>query len=111
MGATGAGKSTVSVHCKAYSNGGADVRLKFINFLLDAIGHGRQRVKVGDQLASCTFDLESVVIEGQATPGKVVTVNGNDQYRIVIVDTPGFDDTTASDFEILKRIARWLQES
>ncbi|TEB18247.1 hypothetical protein FA13DRAFT_1746234 [Coprinellus micaceus] len=93
MGATGAGKST------------------FINLLLGHIGSQRARVRVGDQLASCTYDLESVVIEGQTTQGRVRPVNLTEQHRIVIVDTPGFDDTTASDFQILKRIANWLEES
>ncbi|KAG6918826.1 hypothetical protein DXG01_011229 [Tephrocybe rancida] len=33
------------------------------------------------------------------------------QTRIVIVDTPGFDDTMVSDREILRRIAIWLARS
>lgn len=28
--------------------------------------------------------------------------------RIVLVDTPGFDDTTRSDMEILEIIGKWL---
>lgn len=74
------------------------------------MGDGR-KVKVGDQLASCTFDLQSIVIENQIQCQGVSFMNLNDDNRIVVVDTPGFDDTTASDFEILKRIARWLEES
>jgi hypothetical protein len=31
--------------------------------------------------------------------------------RIIIVDTPGFDDTCLSDAEILRRIAAWLADS
>lgn len=30
---------------------------------------------------------------------------------MVLLDTPGFDDTHEEDVEILKRIARWLQVS
>ncbi|KAJ2932710.1 hypothetical protein H1R20_g4379, partial [Candolleomyces eurysporus] len=87
MGATGAGKSS------------------FINALLDYFGIVK-RFEVGSALASCTSDLESVVIEGQTNNWK--RIRG---HRIVIVDTPGFDDTYAGDFEILQRIARWLEES
>ncbi|RXW19818.1 hypothetical protein EST38_g6042 [Candolleomyces aberdarensis] len=87
MGATGAGKSS------------------FINDLLRHLGMSRL-FKVGDDLVSCTSQLESVIIEGQTNNRK--RIKG---YRIVIVDTPGFDDTYAGDFEILQRIARWLEES
>ncbi|KAJ2932721.1 hypothetical protein H1R20_g4375, partial [Candolleomyces eurysporus] len=87
MGATGAGKSS------------------FINALLDYFGIVKH-FEVGSALASCTSDLESVVIEGQTNNWK--RIRG---HRIVIVDTPGFDDTYAGDFEILQRIARWLEES
>jgi len=31
--------------------------------------------------------------------------------RLVLVDTPGFDDTNVSDSEILRRIAVWLAYS
>ncbi|KAJ3498534.1 hypothetical protein NMY22_g19594 [Coprinellus aureogranulatus] len=91
MGATGAGKSS------------------FINLLLKHIGDDR-KVKVGDQLASCTYDLQSVVIDNQIQR-QGSFANLTQEHRIVIVDTPGFDDTSATDFQILKRIASWLQES
>ncbi|RXW11776.1 hypothetical protein EST38_g14079 [Candolleomyces aberdarensis] len=87
MGATGAGKSS------------------FINTLLDHFGI-KKRFKVGEDLVSCTSQLESIVIEGQTNNWK--RIRG---HRIVIVDTPGFDDTYAGDFEILQRIAQWLEES
>jgi predicted GTPase len=32
-------------------------------------------------------------------------------YRLVLLDTPGFDDTHEEDVEILKRIAKWLEVS
>ena len=65
-------------------------------------------MEVGENLLSCTVHLKSIVIPNQ--------VDRNFSYlppetRVIIVDTPGFDDTIASDFEILKRIANWLQES
>ncbi|KAJ2932714.1 hypothetical protein H1R20_g4381, partial [Candolleomyces eurysporus] len=87
MGTTGAGKSS------------------FINSLLRQVGN-RRRFEVGSALASCTNHLESVVIEGQTNNWK--RIRG---HRIVIVDTPGFDDTYTGDYETLQRIARWLEES
>ncbi|KAJ3500689.1 hypothetical protein NMY22_g19180 [Coprinellus aureogranulatus] len=90
MGATGAGKS------------------HFINLLLEEI-KDRRKVQVGNKLASCTVNLQPIVFENQIESRAYI--NLNNEYRIVIVDTPGFDDTTASDFEILRRIATWLQES
>jgi hypothetical protein len=65
-------------------------------------------VKVGDALLSCTVHIQSIVVENQVS-SKFPHLPR--ETRIVIVDTPGFDDTIASDFEILKRIANWLQES
>jgi len=59
-------------------------------------------VKVGHHLKSCTAELQPVVITSSQYPelGK---------QRLVIVDTPGFDDTYVSDSEILHRIALWLE--
>ena len=31
--------------------------------------------------------------------------------RLVLVDTPGFDDTFVDDVQILKQIAKWLADS
>ncbi|PPQ96072.1 hypothetical protein CVT26_004704 [Gymnopilus dilepis] len=82
MGPTGAGKST------------------FINTLL-----GERRMVVGETLKSQTVELEAVQLD--MTP--YAKLLGN--YQIVIVDTPGFDDTLKSDVAILKKIAEWLKES
>ena len=32
-------------------------------------------------------------------------------HRVIVVDTPGFDDTYVDDVEILRRIAVWLASS
>ena len=58
-------------------------------------------MKVGHNLNSCTAELQPVVITSSQYPelGK---------QRLVIVDTPGFDDTYASDSEILHWVALWL---
>ncbi|RXW17097.1 hypothetical protein EST38_g8749 [Candolleomyces aberdarensis] len=87
MGATGAGKSS------------------FINSLLHYLKLDKS-VVVGEELVSCTSQLESIIIEGQTNHWK--RIKG---HRIVVVDTPGFDDTYVGDFVILQRIARWLEES
>ncbi|RXW13061.1 hypothetical protein EST38_g12793 [Candolleomyces aberdarensis] len=87
MGATGAGKSS------------------FINSVLRHLGSNR-RVQVGEELVSCTSQLESVIVDGQIDHWRPVK-----GYRIVLVDTPGLDDTYIGDFAILQRIARWLEES
>lgn len=81
MGATGVGKST------------------FINNFM-----GKDTVIVGHDLKSCTAQL-TPVISPITTPAHL---RGK---RLVLVDTPGFDDTYTSDSEILRRIAIWLASS
>ncbi|RXW22536.1 hypothetical protein EST38_g3300, partial [Candolleomyces aberdarensis] len=87
MGATSAGKSS------------------FINSFLSHLELAK-RVQVGENLVSCTTELEPIVVEGQTNHWR--RIRG---HRIVIVDTPGFDDTYAEDFVILQRIAKWLEKS
>lgn len=70
----------------------------FINCLL-----GENRMRVGHQLSSCTSELQVGYID-LSTPG----FQG---CRLVIVDTPGFDDTYEGDAVILRRIAEWLEKS
>jgi len=60
---------------------------------------------VGHDLKSCTNKLQHTYISD--IPNRP-TLKGR---RIVIVDTPGFDDTYAEDREILRRIAVWLASS
>jgi len=50
-------------------------------------------------------DLESHTSEIKATRCTVKEVN------IVLVDTPGFDDTKKTDLEILESIADWLRKT
>ena len=60
---------------------------------------------VGPGLASCTTELELGYIE---------SIEGHPllkDYRIVLIDTPGFDDTYKTDFAILEKIANWLKDS
>jgi hypothetical protein len=57
-------------------------------------------------------------VGGQSEPEEGLNVEGKlageleiENRRIVLVDTPGFDDTEISDSEILRRIAVWLASS
>ncbi|KAL8979899.1 MAG: hypothetical protein Q9205_004877 [Flavoplaca limonia] len=58
---------------------------------------GRE-MKIGHHLHSCTDQVEEV-------PCKV-----GDQY-VILVDTPGFNDTHRSDTEILTALADWMKSS
>ena len=57
---------------------------------------------VGHLLASCTSELQYAIIDN-ASPCE--------GHRVIIVDTPGFDDTFMDEVEILRRIAVWLASS
>jgi GTP-binding protein EngB required for normal cell division len=89
MGPTGVGKSTFVKHLV---NGKVD----------EAVS-----VTIGEDLESCTVNLQPIPIMKANVP---ISLEGRDS-RLVIVDTPGFDDTYADDSEILKRIADWLASS
>lgn len=81
MGPTGVGKSS------------------FINSYL-----GQEKAQVGHDLNSCTATLQPFIIS--LPPDE----SGNPR-RLVLVDTPGFDDTNEADSEILRRISVWLASS
>ncbi|THU87681.1 hypothetical protein K435DRAFT_867068 [Dendrothele bispora CBS 962.96] len=87
MGATGAGKST------------------FINYLF---GDGKDHVQVGHHLTSCTVNVTPVILPSTSRNPQNPD---SEPTRVIILDTPGFDDTLASDVEILRRIANWLATS
>ncbi|KAF5356830.1 hypothetical protein D9756_006607 [Leucocoprinus leucothites] len=54
---------------------------------------------VGHQLRSATSDVRAVRI----------TFKGGNIPNLVLVDTPGFDDTYKTDYQILESIAVWLK--
>ena len=60
---------------------------------------------VGRRLESCTTELGFGYIE---TIERQPLLK---EYRIVLIDTPGFDDTHKTDFAILTKIATWLENS
>ena len=62
---------------------------------------GKEEVVVGHGLFSCTAEIKEVTVQHPTKENR----------RIILVDTPGFDDTKHDDVEILKSIADWLTKS
>ncbi|KIM49737.1 hypothetical protein M413DRAFT_115376 [Hebeloma cylindrosporum] len=62
---------------------------------------GQQGQRAKDSLKSVTKDLEAS------------RILDHDRYgsRIVLIDTPGFDDSSRSDEQILKLIGEWLKKT
>ena len=56
-------------------------------------------VGVGHALTSCTSEVKATKCEDPTLT------------NIVLVDTPGFDNTRKTDLEILELISKWLDES
>ena len=68
---------------------------------------------VGTRMVSCTQEISAVAIE--EVPSKFKESEAINALlrgrRIVLVDTPGFDDTLTPDSTVLIRIAKWLESS
>ncbi|KAG5638660.1 hypothetical protein H0H81_011212 [Sphagnurus paluster] len=62
---------------------------------------GQNSVLVGDELESCTQDVEAVTCPHPDGSGR----------NVIFVDTPGFDDTQITDYVVLQRIANWMKET
>ncbi|KAJ2926637.1 hypothetical protein H1R20_g10458, partial [Candolleomyces eurysporus] len=87
MGPTGVGKST------------------FINNIFSKTGSS-QCAPSSDGFASCTTTMADYRIQ---VPDSVAARFPSTRGRcLVLVDTPGFDNVTVSDTEILRRLAVWL---
>jgi len=71
-----------------------------INKIIDTLT-GQQGRRAGDDLESSTQDLEASRILDHERYGS----------RIVLVDTPGFDDSTRTDKQILDLIGEWLTKT
>ncbi|KAF8076626.1 P-loop containing nucleoside triphosphate hydrolase protein [Lyophyllum atratum] len=75
-------------------------RSQFINTLL-----GKNRMAVGHNLTSCTTQLDYAVIcpipGSHHLPGR----------RLIVVDTPGFDNAEKNDTEMLRQFAAWLKSA
>ncbi|KAH6880595.1 hypothetical protein BKA70DRAFT_1343197 [Coprinopsis sp. MPI-PUGE-AT-0042] len=82
MGATGVGKGTFV--------------LNYTKDKLVSIGHG---------LESCTHDVACF----QAR--MPVSFDALWPRRLILVDTPGFDDSQGNDFDILEKVSNWLAQA
>ena len=70
--------------------------------LIDALTPTPQhRKRASERLASFTRDIHAVRVLHHVEFGD----------RLVLVDTPGFDDTDRSDMEILTLIGDWLKKA
>ena len=90
MGPTGAGKSTVGA-LRDYSLSHID-QSQFIDYASRQGGQG-----IGHSLHSQTSDIRAVRCR-----------HPTDNSSVILVDTPGFDDTNKSDIIILGQISQWF---
>jgi GTPase Era involved in 16S rRNA processing len=62
-------------------------------------------MKVGDpgSTLTCTTEINFAIVD--------LRPRLNKDYRLVIVDTPGFDDPNKKDSEVLNQISIWLHKS
>ena len=56
-------------------------------------------VEVADGMESCTSSAQHVIIPHPT----------DEKRHIILVDTPGLDNTHFDDVEVLRRIAFWLE--
>jgi len=91
---SGVGKSTVRSCGSRLPHGQLTSHRQFTQ-----LATGTEKNIVGHTFESCTKDLE------------VFSYKDQTGRRVVVVDTPGFDDDVESEFEILQRIAKWLKKS
>ena len=89
MGATGSGKTSVRTIVPL------SVRELIRSFQFINLASG-SHLRVGVSLKSCTAEVQVA---------NEFTLDGR---QILLIDTPGFDDTNVSDAEILERIAAFL---
>ena len=62
---------------------------------------------VGHEMESCTSNIVTVEVEVSKFPHFHCLKN----RRLILVDTPGFDDTYTNASDILKQIGEWLGDS
>ncbi|KAJ2914249.1 hypothetical protein MD484_g6180, partial [Candolleomyces efflorescens] len=104
MGQTGAGKSTVGGFSKP-KTAHTDNSIKFVNNVFN----GATVAETSNQFESCTKQLAHYIMPIPTHWATRYHLGAN--RRLVLVDSPGFDDTNVSDSEILRRIAVWLSKS
>ncbi|KAL4256708.1 hypothetical protein AB1N83_011719 [Pleurotus pulmonarius] len=93
MGMVGSGKTSVGQVTSTLLSQLITCVHQFVNLA------SASALKVGDNLRSCTTDTQV---------SKSFQLDGR---QISLIDTPGFDDTTKSDFDVLNVIAAFLTQS
>ena len=96
MGPTGSGKSHVrTILCYT-------LIFIFLHALkiIDTLA-GQPGRRSGSRLESCTTNVRAVRLHNHPVHGD----------RLVLVDTPGFDDCIKSNLEILQMVSNWLQKT
>ena len=68
---------------------------------------GQDEMQVGHDLNSCTAQLKHIVLPLTC----FASFPALRHRRVILLDTPGFDDTFIDDVEIMRRIAVWLSLS
>ncbi|KAG6833273.1 hypothetical protein H0H87_009448 [Tephrocybe sp. NHM501043] len=98
LGQTGAGKSTVSKPHIPLPHEISDTSItpKFVNHLV-----GQSVMTVGHNIKSQTEQVSHYTVPNPR----------NRRRRIMLVDTPGFDDYKIEDRDILDKIVHWLKKS
>ncbi|KAF5321713.1 hypothetical protein D9619_000441 [Psilocybe cf. subviscida] len=78
----------------------------FVNQLL-----GRTVAKVGHSFSSYTSDILPVEVPPNTIEQYLPGWDDHARHKLIIVDTPGFDDTNVLEAEVLKRLSGWLARS
>ena len=75
-----------------------------VQFISKAMGID---VGIGNSLASCTSTINTFRLP-PPVKGSPLACLGT--AKVVLVDTPGFDDTNKPDYEIFAMVAQWLKD-
>jgi len=106
MGATGSGKSTVRFLPKPWPFFGSAVDCPASSQCVSP-GSGH---RLHSSLIS-SADSTSALAEGYDPTRTPYNLRVLDRRRVVLIDTPGFDDTARSDTDVLKMITAFLETS
>jgi len=97
MGPTGSGKSHVGQNVLALRSE-FTLYSQFIDVLTKPSSN---KLRAGSSLGSCTEKIQAVRLRNHKHYGS----------KLVLVDTPGFDDDRRSDMEVLEMIGEWLRKT
>lgn len=95
VGPTGAGKSYVRGYLSGRESVGTYTGIQYIDLLAGQSGR-----RTGHSLSATTTRIEAIRVK-HPTYGD----------RIVLVDTPGFNDTARTSMQVLQMISTWLQKT